>query len=127
MRTSVITAVIILVCCFTARFARAAEGPMFARPYSLEILDEGGNSLPTFEQAGRTYVLGTLGQRYLLRVANQTGQRIEVVASVDGRDVIDGQPPRRRGHRRGGICRTAAVHSHAPSFPAGPESRGTRA
>ena len=100
MRTSIITAVIILVCCFTARFARAAEGPMFARPYSLEILDEGGNSLPTFEQAGRTYVLGTLGQRYLVRIANQTGQRIEVVASVDGRDVIDGQPARwdKRGY-----------------------------
>src|SRR6516225_7304697 len=92
MRTSIITAVIILVCCFTARFARAAEGPMYARPYSLEILDESGNSLPTFEQPGKAYVLGTLGQRYLVRVVNRTGQRIEVVASVDGRDVIDGQP-----------------------------------
>ena len=61
-------------------------------PYSVEIVDEGGSPLPAFERAGRTYVLGALGHRYLLRVQNRSGQRIEVVASVDGRDVIDGRP-----------------------------------
>jgi hypothetical protein len=55
-------------------------------------VDEAGNPLPTFEYRGQTYVLGVLGQRYLLRVRNHSGQRIEVVASVDGRDVIDGRP-----------------------------------
>lgn len=61
-------------------------------PWSVQVVDEGGRALPTFEQGGRIYVLGTLGQRYLLRVRNGTGRRIEVVASVDGRDVVDGRP-----------------------------------
>jgi hypothetical protein len=37
-------------------------------------------------------VLGALGERYLLRFRNGTGRRVEVVASVDGRDVVDGRP-----------------------------------
>jgi hypothetical protein len=35
-------------------------------------------------------VLGALGERYLLRIRNGSGRRVEVVASVDGRDVVDG-------------------------------------
>jgi hypothetical protein len=58
----------------------------------VEAVDEGGRALPTFEHRGRTYVLGRLGQRYLLRFGNGTGRRVEVVASVDGRDVVDGRP-----------------------------------
>lgn len=60
--------------------------------YTVELVDEGGRQLPTFHHRGRTYVLGTHGARYLLRIRNQTGGRIEVVASVDGRDVVDGKP-----------------------------------
>jgi len=60
--------------------------------YSVEAVDESGRALPTFEHRGRTYVLGSLGQRYLLRFRNGTGRRVEVVASVDGRDVVDGRP-----------------------------------
>jgi hypothetical protein len=36
-------------------------------------------------------VLGEPGQRYLLRVRNGSPRRIEVVASVDGLDVVDGR------------------------------------
>jgi hypothetical protein len=57
----------------------------------MDLIDESGAPLPTYEHAGRRYVLGVIGQRYLLRVRNGTGERIEVVASVDGRDVVDGQ------------------------------------
>ncbi len=60
-------------------------------PYSLELIDEGGNTLPTFWKGGRAYVLGTQGSRYSLRIRNQSGTRVEFVASVDGRDVLDGQ------------------------------------
>jgi len=60
-------------------------------PYSLELIDEGGNTLPTFWQNGRTYVLGEQGARYSLRVRNQSGARVEFVTSVDGRDVLDGR------------------------------------
>ena len=72
--------------------ARPLEAPARSGPYSLQVVDEGGAPLPTFEHRGRTYVLGRLGVRYLLRVRNDTPRRAEVVASVDGLDVVDGRP-----------------------------------
>lgn len=75
------------------RFAFAhAESPSRSGPYSIDLVDETGGVLPTFQHRGRTYVLGTLGQRYLVRVRNGSGRRAEVVVSVDGRDVVDGRP-----------------------------------
>jgi hypothetical protein len=61
-------------------------------PYrvSLEALD--GSVLPTFQQQGTSYVLGEPGERYNIRVHNPTGERIEVVVTVDGRDAISGEP-----------------------------------
>lgn len=70
----------------TALAAGAQQGP-----WSFELTDEWGRTLPTFESRGRTFVLGEPGQRYLVRVHNSTGRRAEVVVSVDGRDVVDGQ------------------------------------
>lgn len=35
--------------------------------------------------------MGTMGQRYRIRVTNPTSQRVEAVVSVDGLDAIDGQ------------------------------------
>jgi hypothetical protein len=60
--------------------------------WSFDLLDDAGKPLPTFVHRGRTYVLGTAGRRYQVRVRNESGQRAEVVVSVDGRDVIDGGP-----------------------------------
>jgi hypothetical protein len=80
--------------------ARTA-GPLAsaAGGYELEVL-VGGVPAPTFFQRGGTYVMGELGARYTLRVLNHTGRRIEAVASVDGRDVVDGRPADFR-HKRG--------------------------
>jgi hypothetical protein len=88
-----------LVAC-SPRLPAAQEVPSRYGAYAVEAVDEGGRALPTFEQRGRTYVLGTLGQRYLLRFRNGSGRRVEVVASVDGRDVLDGRPASlsRRGY-----------------------------
>jgi hypothetical protein len=81
--------------------AAALPSPVRAHPperpdrwgtWSVDLVDESGAVLPTFRQRGRTYVLGTLGQRYLVRVRNGSPVRTEVVVSVDGRDVIDGRP-----------------------------------
>jgi hypothetical protein len=58
-----------------------------------------GVPAPTFFQNGGTYVLGALGERYTLRVVNHTGRRVEAVASVDGRDVVDGHPADYRSKR----------------------------
>jgi hypothetical protein len=72
--------------------ARTALASSFAGPYALELIDETGNVLPTYWKGGRTYVLGTKGQRYSLRIRNQSGNRVEFVSSVDGRDALDGRP-----------------------------------
>ncbi len=63
-----------------------------SRGWSVELVDEGGSVLPTFEHRGRTYVLGTRGRRYAVRFRNGSGARVEVVLSVDGRDAVDGRP-----------------------------------
>jgi hypothetical protein len=81
---------------WTACAARpvVADPPGQAGPFRVELIDARGSLLPTFERAGRTYVLGQHGDRYRLRIANPTSQRVEVVVSVDGRDAVDGGPAR---------------------------------
>lgn len=58
--------------------------------YEMQVLVDGAPA-PTFESRGENYVLGKLGARYTLRITNHTGRRIEAVASVDGRDAMDGK------------------------------------
>ncbi|HUQ08565.1 MAG TPA: hypothetical protein VM261_39005 [Kofleriaceae bacterium] len=69
-------------------------------PYSVEIISGDGDTLDTYFQKGRYYVHGANGERYTVRVTNPTDQRIEVVVSVDGLDVIDGETGdlRKRGY-----------------------------
>lgn len=69
----------------------AGPGGAAQGAWTLEVTDEWGAQLPTFEHRGRTFVLGEAGQRYVLRVRNGSARRVEVVASVDGLDVIDGR------------------------------------
>jgi hypothetical protein len=67
---------------------------------TIAVTDEAGNTLQGFAGSGRTYVVGEAGGRYNLRITNQTAGRFEVVASVDGLDVIDGKTatPAKRGY-----------------------------
>lgn len=58
--------------------------------YSVTLVDAWGRELPTWRHRGATYVLGAHGDRYGVRVKNGTGERIEVVVTVDGRDVLTG-------------------------------------
>jgi hypothetical protein len=69
-----------------------------AAGYEMTVLIDGAPAA-TYEYGGGTYVLGQLGARYTLRVANHSGRRVEAVVSVDGRDVIDGRPADFRGKR----------------------------
>lgn len=57
---------------------------------TVRVLDEGGNTLPGGFVQGKTFALGHPGERYMLSVENSTSERVEVVASVDGLDVITG-------------------------------------
>jgi hypothetical protein len=57
---------------------------------SVTLVDAWGRELPTYRHRGSTYVLGAVGDRYGVRIRNRTSQRVEVVVSVDGRDVLTG-------------------------------------
>jgi hypothetical protein len=64
--------------------------------FVVSLLDELGRPLPAADVGGRRYAIGQVGQRYQIAIENHSGERWEIVASVDGLDVIDG--------------RTAALH-----------------
>jgi hypothetical protein len=81
-----------LAACAPTAVPAQPRAPELQGPWSVDLVDEAGRLLPTFQHRGRTYVLGTRGGRYLVRVRNESGRRVEVVVSVDGRDVIDGRP-----------------------------------
>jgi hypothetical protein len=70
-----------------------AEHPSYReRPEpSVEIEDARGFALSHFVHAGQMFVLGEPGERYAIRIDNPTGERIEAVLTVDGRDAISGR------------------------------------
>ena len=67
---------------------------------AVALVDDAGRTLPGYTAGGRSLVIGEDGARYRIVVRNGTSARFEVVASVDGLDVIDGKPadPNRRGY-----------------------------
>jgi hypothetical protein len=58
--------------------------------YRVRIVDASMHDLRMFRHEGRNYVLGTIGERYVVVVSNPTPQRVEAVISIDGLDAIDG-------------------------------------
>lgn len=67
---------------------------------SVSLVDDSGRLLPGVQAGGRSLIVGEDGERYKILVRNATSARFEVVASVDGLDVVDGKPadPGRRGY-----------------------------
>jgi hypothetical protein len=59
-------------------------------PYRVQVVDGSARALPVFHHEGRSYVLGTVGDRYEIVLSNPTSQRVEAVVSIDGLDAIDG-------------------------------------
>lgn len=59
-------------------------------PYRVRIVDASMRDLRLFHRDGRSYVLGTVGERYSVVLSNPTPQRVEAVLSIDGLDAIDG-------------------------------------
>ncbi len=57
---------------------------------SLTLRDEAGSPLPGAMVGSDLYAVGEAGARYTIGVENHSAYRYEVVASVDGLDVIDG-------------------------------------
>lgn len=52
---------------------------------------EHGDALPSVLHRGTTFVAGAQGERYAIRIDNDSAERVEVVVSVDGRDVLTGK------------------------------------
>lgn len=72
-----------------------------AHPDVSVTLESGYHSaLPSYWHQGSLYVAGEIGERYVVRVTNRTGERVEAVVTVDGRDVITGEVGDFR-HQRG--------------------------
>lgn len=68
-------------------------------PYQVVLEDEFGNVLATYAHRGEWFAEGRQGQRYNVRIYNHTGQRVEAVVSVDGRDVLSGSPGNYKAQR----------------------------
>lgn len=71
--------------------ASASVVPLAGGAVSVAIVDAHGRALEAFSGNGRTVAIGNSGAAYALSIHNNTGERFEVVASVDGLDVIDGE------------------------------------
>jgi len=83
---------------------RGGEQAVYAytphRGLTISLTDQHGNVLPGLVAGGRTLVVGREGERYNIVIENTTGGRYELVATVDGLDVLDGRHGdlRKRGY-----------------------------
>lgn len=68
---------------------------------TVSLVDSRGRILEALDVGRQRFAVGEPGQRYEIEVTNHSPDRFEVVASVDGRDVIDGDPA--STHKRGYI------------------------
>ena len=58
----------------------------------VDVIDrDTGQWLPETRARGRTWVAGTPGHRYSVRLTNTTGERVLVVLSVDGVNAVSGE------------------------------------
>ena len=63
---------------------------------NFSILDDHGNKIPMYRVGQRYYLSGREGQSYQLHYENNTLKTFEIVASVDGVDVINGSEASRK-------------------------------
>ncbi|MDR1075729.1 MAG: hypothetical protein LBL59_05370 [Xanthomonadaceae bacterium] len=79
---------LILAAALSTCSAAAAAGPLV----DVALVDrDNGQWLPQYPHRGDTWVAGTPGHRYSVRLSNTTGQRVLVVLSVDGVNAVSGQ------------------------------------
>lgn len=58
---------------------------------SFAVLDGRGRTLPLYREDQQYFLSANEGQSYVLKYSNSSAQTYEIVASVDGLDVINGQ------------------------------------
>lgn len=73
--------------------AKRLPPPVEPQPAQVSIRVEApdGSDFPSFRSGGEVWIAGSEGQRYNLRLQNHSPERVEVVVTVDGRDVISGR------------------------------------
>ena len=71
----------------------AACAPISARPLvDIDVVDrDTGEWLTEYRHRGQTWIPGTPGHRYHLRLTNNSAERVLVVVSVDGVNVVSGE------------------------------------
>lgn len=65
---------------------------MYKYPVDFKLLTENGNQLTEYSHNSKMYVEGRKNSAYKLKIQNTQYQDIEVLISVDGLDIIDGNP-----------------------------------
>jgi hypothetical protein len=71
---------------------RLREIPAANGAIGVSLRDGSGNVLEAARSGNRTYVVGHEGERYSIVIENHSPRRFEAVATVDGLDVMNGQP-----------------------------------
>jgi hypothetical protein len=73
--------------------ANASETPYVkGRLVQVDVYDRAdGMALPVYAKNGRSYILGTPGHEYAVRIRNCTNGRVLVATSVDGVNVVSGE------------------------------------
>ncbi len=76
------------ICCALVCAGAAQAGSLI----DLQVISRGsGQRMPVYQYQGKTYVVGTPGERYSLQLRNLTGARVMGVLSVDGVNAITGE------------------------------------
>ncbi len=70
--------------------AQPSVVPIAGGAVTVALVGADEEPLPLLFANGTCYVLGDEGERYAISIRNHTAERFEVVASVDGLDVLDG-------------------------------------
>ena len=74
----------------SARGTKINSISLLAGQVQFSIIDDNGKPLPTYRQGSDYAVQGKAGQSYRLKYVNSSNKTYEVIASVDGLDVLSG-------------------------------------
>jgi hypothetical protein len=86
-RSAVVLATLLVASLLPAHAQRHASGPV-----EMALVDrDAGHELPQYRHRGQTWVPGTPGHRYAVRLTNRSPGRVLVVLSVDGVNAVSGQ------------------------------------
>lgn len=75
---------------FTHRDCRAAQ-LIEDKMIEIQLVDENNKPFKTYTHEGKVYFEGIRGKKYGIKVKNTSSTRLEVVLTVDGRDIISGE------------------------------------